>query len=389
MATGLMRAAIVSRFGAARDVFTIVDNRKMPEPRSGEVLVKVTAASINPIEVRRRSGYARTMMKRQGAVGFPMILGLDYAGVVAKAGGGFKKGDKVYGVKPHSTTGSNAEYCAVPAKFTLSAPPNVELNQLASFPYAFLTVWSALVDGAGLVPRKAQGKRVFIQGGAGGTGTLAIQLCKAWGATVIQYGSNPNDALQRAKEHGDAEGMVYIHPFDSERTVEGTATLGVELLEDLPDLDCVLIAIGGGGLIAGMAAAIKQLRPDVAIFGVEPIGAPSMHVALQAGHVVDLPEITTIADTLAPRHVCELTRSLTAAYVDDVVLVDDHAIMRAARWLWRECNQLVEPAGAASIAAFQSGAVDLGRYRHPVALICGGNAAADGVFEAYEGRIKG
>ena len=184
MATGLMRAAIVSRFGAARDVFTIVDNRKMPEPRGGEVLVKVTAASINPIEVRRRSGYARTMMKRQGAVGFPMILGLDYAGVVAKAGGGFKKGDKVYGVKPHSTTGSNAEYCAVPAKFTLSAPPNVELNQLASFPYAFLTVWSALVDGAGLVPRKAQGKRVFIQGGAGGTGTLAIQLCKAWGATV-------------------------------------------------------------------------------------------------------------------------------------------------------------------------------------------------------------
>jgi threonine dehydratase len=182
--------------------------------------------------------------------------------------------------------------------------------------------------------------------------------------------------------------MVYIHPFDAERTVEGTATLGVELLEDVPDADCILIAIGGGGLIAGMAAAIKQLRPNITIIGVEPVGAPSMHAALRAGKVVDLAEITTIADTLAPRHVCELTRSLTAKYVDDVVLVDDQAIMRAARWLWRECNQLVEPAGAASIAAFQSGAGALSRYQHPVALICGGNAAADGVFERYEAAIR-
>jgi threonine dehydratase len=215
-----------------------------------------------------------------------------------------------------------------------------------------------------------------------------VARIKAWGTTVIQYGSNPNDALQRAQEHGEAEGMVYIHPFDAERTVEGTATLGVELLEDVPDADCILIAIGGGGLIAGMAAAIKQLRPNITIIGVEPVGAPSMHAALRAGKVVDLAEITTIADTLAPRHVCELTRSLTAKYVDDVVLVDDQAIMRAARWLWRECNQLVEPAGAASIAAFQSGAVDLSRYQHPVALICGGNAAADGVFERYEAAIR-
>ena len=215
-----------------------------------------------------------------------------------------------------------------------------------------------------------------------------VARIKAWGTTVIQYGSNPNDALQRAQEHGEAEGMVYIHPFDSERTIEGSATVGVELLEDVPDADCVLIAIGGGGLIGGMAAAIKQIRPEVTIIGVEPVGAPSMHAALKAGHVVDLAEITTIADTLAPRHVCELTHALTAKYVDDLVLVDDYAIMRAARWLWRECNQLVEPAGAAVIAAFQSGAVDLSRYQRPVALICGGNAAADEIFARYEAAIR-
>jgi threonine dehydratase len=216
-----------------------------------------------------------------------------------------------------------------------------------------------------------------------------VARIKAWGTTVIQYGSNPNDALQRAKDHGEAEGMVYIHPFDAERTIEGTATLGVELLEDVPDADCVLIAIGGGGLIGGMSAAIKQLRPEVTIIGVEPVGAPSMQAALAAGHVVDLPAVTTIADTLAPRHVCEMTRSLAERFVDELVLVDDQAMIQAMRWLWRECNQLVEPAGAAVIAAFQSGVVDLSRFKRPVALICGGNAAADAVFEGYRLRVKG
>lgn len=214
--------------------------------------------------------------------------------------------------------------------------------------------------------------------------TDRVARIKAWGTTVIQYGDNPNDALQRAKEHGEAEGMVYVHPFDAERTIEGTATLGLELLEDVPDLDCVLIAIGGGGLISGMASAIKQLRPNVTIFGVEPTGAPSMTVAIKAGEVVQLSEITTIADTLAPRSVSERTRALTEQYVDQIVLVEDAAMVRGMRWLWRECNQLVEPAGAAVIAAFQSGAVDLGPFQHPVALICGGNAAAESVFVQYE-----
>jgi threonine dehydratase len=215
-----------------------------------------------------------------------------------------------------------------------------------------------------------------------------VERIRAWGTTVIQYGSNPNDALQRAKDHGEAEGMVYIHPFDAERTVEGTATLGAELLEDVPDVDCVLIAIGGGGLIGGMSAAIKQLRPDITVIGVEPVGAPSMRVALDAGKVVDLPAVTTIADTLAPRHVCELTRSLTERFVDDIVLVEDAAMVQSMRWLWRECNQLVEPAGAAVIAAFQSGVLDLSRFKRPVALICGGNAAAEDVFLRYTAAIR-
>lgn len=205
-----------------------------------------------------------------------------------------------------------------------------------------------------------------------------------WGAQVIQHGSAWDDAHQKALEHADGAGLHYVHPFDAERTLVGQGTLGLELLEDVPEMDFVLIAIGGGGLIGGMAAAIKQMKPDVRIVGVEPVGAPSMVESLKAGRVIALPEVRTIADTLAPRTVSEATLELTQRYVDDVVLVDDASMIDAMRWLWLNVNQLTEPAGAAVMAALLQGRVDASRFRHPVALICGGNAAAETVWSAYE-----
>jgi threonine dehydratase len=205
----------------------------------------------------------------------------------------------------------------------------------------------------------------------------------AWGAQVIKHGAAWDDAHARAVEHAAATGSTYVHPFDAERTLIGQGTLGLELLDDVPELDCVLIAIGGGGLIAGMASAIKQLRPQARIIGVEPTGSASMRYALSAGQVRPLPEVRTIADTLAPRAVCERTLALTQQYVDEIVTVTDEQMVAAMRWLWAECNQLVEPAGAAVIAALQSGAVDIGGHAHPVALICGGNAAVESVFAGY------
>jgi threonine dehydratase len=208
----------------------------------------------------------------------------------------------------------------------------------------------------------------------------------AWGAQVIKHGSVWDEAHQRAVAHATETGQVYIHPFDAARTVAGQGTLGLELLDDLPDLDCVLIAIGGGGLIAGMAAAIKQLRPQARIVGVEPIGAASMRYAVERGHVAPLPEVRTIADTLAPRAVADRTLELTRRYVDEIVTVGDADMVDAMRWLWAECNQLVEPAGAAVIAALQAGALDINRHVQPAALICGGNAAVESVFTAYHPR---
>jgi threonine dehydratase len=208
----------------------------------------------------------------------------------------------------------------------------------------------------------------------------------AWGAEVIKHGSVWDDAHARAVEHAQAAGMTYVHPFDADRTLAGQGTLALELLDDVPGLDCVLIAIGGGGLIAGMAAAIKQRRPQVRIVGVEPAGADAMRRAVAAGQVDPLPAVRTIADTLAPRAVSDRTLTLTQRYVDEIVTVSDTQMVDAMRWLWADCNQLVEPAGAAVIAALQCGAVDVGRHAHPVALICGGNAAVESVFAAYQPR---
>jgi threonine dehydratase len=205
-----------------------------------------------------------------------------------------------------------------------------------------------------------------------------------WGARVIRHGQAWDDAHARALAHAAAEELVYVHPFDAESVVAGQGTLGLELLDDVPDLDAVLVSIGGGGLIAGVAAAIKQVRPAARVIGVEPAGADSMARSVAAGQVVALPAVRTIADTLAPRAVTERTVALVSRYVDEIVLIEDAPMVAAMRWLWQECNQLVEPAGAAVIAALLANAGLVAGYQRPVALICGGNAAAEPVFCAYQ-----
>ncbi|MBL8132985.1 MAG: threonine/serine dehydratase [Anaerolineae bacterium] len=214
---------------------------------------------------------------------------------------------------------------------------------------------------------------------------------ESWGAHCIRFGASYDDAHREALVYAREHDLIYVEAFESEPTLVGQATLGMELLEDLPEVDAVFIAIGGGGLIAGMAAAIKQIKPEVRIIGIEPVGAPSMKSAVEAGVTVELPTVRTIADTLSARRVGDMTLALTQRYVDDIVLVTDGAMIDGMRWLWRHINQMVEPSAAAAIAAIQMGLIDLSAYRCPVALICGGNAAAEGIWTYYEGlaRAKG
>jgi len=215
-----------------------------------------------------------------------------------------------------------------------------------------------------------------------------VARVEAWGATVVRHGDVWDDAHIAATAFAAAHGIPYIHSFEAPQTVIGQGTMAVELIADVPDADLYIIAIGGGGLIAGVATAIKQRNPAATIVGVEPTGAPSMRVSVQAGQLTTLPGVATFADTLSPRAVSETTLALTRAAVDQIVLVRDTQMLAAMRWLWTEANQLVEPSGAASIAALQSGQIDLTQYAKPVAIICGGNAAAEPVFAAYQQNTK-
>lgn len=210
----------------------------------------------------------------------------------------------------------------------------------------------------------------------------------AWGAKVIRHGAVWDDAHEAALAYAAANDIPYVHSFEAETTIAGQGTLGLEMLDDAPDADVFLVAIGGGGLISGVATAIKQLRPHATIIGIEPVGAPSMQHSIMAGTLTPLASVTTFADTLSPRMVSQTTLELARAHVDRIVLVTDTQMLTAMRWLWQEANQLVEPSGAASIAAIQAGLVDLSGYKHPVALICGGNAGAEPVFQAYQQAAK-
>lgn len=215
-----------------------------------------------------------------------------------------------------------------------------------------------------------------------------VARIQAWGAVVVQYGEVYEDAHKMAVEHAESEGLTYVHSFDSASTLAGHGTLALELLEDVPEMDALLVAVGGGGLIAGVSCALKKSNPQIKVIGVEPVGAPSMYESVKAGQMVSLSEVKTIADTLATRTVSERTLALTQQYVDDIVLVSDMQIASAMRWLWAECNQLVEPSGAAALAAALYGAADMTTYQHPVVLICGGNVPAEPIFHGYENLSK-
>jgi len=192
------------------------------------------------------------------------------------------------------------------------------------------------------------------------------------GAEVVFEGTTSVERRARAEEIAAAEGLVIVPPFDHPDIVSGQGTVGLEIAADWPDVDTAVVPIGGGGLAAGTALALRALRPDVRIIGVEPEGAPSMRAALDAGRVVRIDRIDTIADGLAPVQVGDLTYALVRDLVDDVVLVSDAAIREAAVFLLERARLVAEFSGAATVAALRSGAADFGD--RVAAVIGGGNA---------------
>jgi threonine dehydratase len=199
-----------------------------------------------------------------------------------------------------------------------------------------------------------------------------VEASRAYGAEIVLHG-DAAAAFARMDELRERHGYTLVHPFDDEDVIAGHGTAGLEIVEDLPDVDAVLVPVGGGGLLAGVAAAVKAVRPDVRVYGVEPEGAANLRAALDAGRVVHLEHISTIADGLAPPMTGERVLEHVRAFVDDVVTVTDAAIIEAMKLLMSRTKLFVEPSGAAGLAALLAGRVSLPADSRVVVLASGGN----------------
>jgi len=208
------------------------------------------------------------------------------------------------------------------------------------------------------------------------TASEKAEKIAAWGAEVVVEGSVWDDSNDAALARAEADGLTYIHPFADPRVIAGQGTLGLEMLKQSSHCDTFVIAIGGGGLISGIATAIKAMKPEARIIGVEPVGAPTLTESLAAGRVVTLPRIETAAGTLAPRRSTELNLEIIRQRVDEIVLVDDQEMREAARWLWFEMGVAAELSGAAALAAVRAGRISLDAEESVGLLICG--AGRDG-----------
>ena len=177
-----------------------------------------------------------------------------------------------------------------------------------------------------------------------------VARCRNFGAE-IEFADDGATGFARMEEIARQEGRLAIHPFEGEATVFGTSTVGLEIAEQLPALEAIVIPIGGGGLVSGTASIMKQLAPACTVYGVEPVGADSMRRSLDAGEPVALDRIDTIADSLGAPHAAPYSFGLVQRYVDDVVLVDDDAIRAALKALFLDAKLVAEPASAAPLAA--------------------------------------
>ena len=199
-----------------------------------------------------------------------------------------------------------------------------------------------------------------------------VERCRAMGATV-ELADDVHRAFARVKQVEREEGRTFVHPFEGPLTALGTATLGLELVEQAGELDAVIVPIGGGGLCAGVAAAVKLASPRTQVFGVEPEGADTMRRSFAAGSPQAIEQVATIADSLGAPHAAPYSFGLCRRYVDDLVLVSDDALRRAMRLLFASAKLAVEPAGAAATAALLGPLRERLSDRRVAVIVCGAN----------------
>ena len=205
---------------------------------------------------------------------------------------------------------------------------------------------------------------------------VKVDGARSYGAEVLFEGTTSDARRIRAEAEARSRGLHMVPPFDHQAIIAGQATVGLEVLEELPDVEAIYVPVGGGGLISGVAAAVKQRQPSVRVVGVEPVGSAAMHASLVRGEVVTLDQTQSVADGLLPVRPGELTFAHVSSLVDDIVVVDDEAIRAAVSWLAFSAKLVVEPSGAVSVAAALASRSSSSEESQIVAVLSGGNISS-------------
>ncbi|MEA2612923.1 MAG: threonine dehydratase [Chloroflexota bacterium] len=217
-----------------------------------------------------------------------------------------------------------------------------------------------------------------------------VDACLGYGARVVLHGEHVGDTFAEMERIRDAEGLTFVHPFNDPAVIAGHGSIGLELLEDVPGLDVLVVGVGGGGLISGVAAAVKALRPGIRVIGVEPELADAVSQALERNEIVSI-QPRSVADGLGAPFAGTWTLAMVRRHVDQIILLDDPTILAGMRFALERLKQLVEPAGAAALAAVLAGRVELRDGERVAVLLSGGNVEVSRLGEllAAAGTLPG
>jgi threonine dehydratase len=228
--------------------------------------------------------------------------------------------------------------------------------------HAQAVAWSAAAEG---IPATVVMAETAVQS--------KVEATRGYGAEVVLFGTSMSGIFDHAHQLEHERGLTFVHAFDDPLIIAGHGTVGLEILEDLPDPDVVIVPCGGGGLISGIAVAIKEQRPQTRIILVEPEGAPTMHQAVAAGKPVTLEQISTVADGLTAPFAGMLPLAIVQRLVDQLVLVTDDEISNALALILERCKLMPEPAAAAGMAALLTGKAQVSEGETVVVVLSGGN----------------
>jgi threonine dehydratase len=217
-----------------------------------------------------------------------------------------------------------------------------------------------------------------------------VDACLGYGARVVLHGSHVGETLAELERIRAAEGLELVHPFDDPAVIAGHGSVGLELVEDLPDVDVVVVGVGGGGLISGVAGAVKGIRPDARVYGVEPERSNAMSLALERGEPVTIQPVS-VADGLGAPFAGAWTLAMCREHLEGVVLLDDPTILAGLRFAVERLKQVVEPAGAAALAAVLAGRIPIRDGERVAVVLSGGNVEVGRLGALLEdaGRLPG